>query len=157
MKGWNREEVDYLKNNYSTNKNIWEIKGKLNRSIGSIKHKAIRLGLSRPRFKKGYSDAQPKDIIDKKYYEKHRKEIYLRRQKRVRETMRELKLKFGGKCNICGYNKSLYALDFHHLRDKDAEVYRLVKDFSKEKALKEVEKCVLICANCHREEHFKGM
>ena len=60
----------------------------------------------------------------------------------------------GGKCCICGYNKCLSALQFHH---KDP----LQKDFtisqnahiSFEKAAEEVKKCILVCANCHREIH----
>ncbi len=48
-------------------------------------------------------------------------------------------------CSRCGYSKSLAALDFHHLdpSKKDGLV----------KSVKEARKCVLICANCHREEH----
>jgi predicted transcriptional regulator len=61
----------------------------------------------------------------------------------------------GGKCIICGYNKSLKALEFHH-RDpskKDFPISGIRKswDFTK----KELNKCDLLCANCHREEHEK--
>ena len=59
----------------------------------------------------------------------------------------------GGQCARCGYNKSLKALDFHHL-DRKEKRFRLA-DASRHKLLeelkREVDKCVLLCANCHRE------
>lgn len=55
-------------------------------------------------------------------------------------------------CSICGYKKSQYALDFHHLDSslKDFNVSSLVgKSIKKIKS--EIRKCVVVCANCHRE------
>ncbi|QGF21893.1 HNH endonuclease [Salmonella phage ST3] len=60
----------------------------------------------------------------------------------------------GGKCKICSYDRCPAALELHHVDPSQ-------KDFSFEKcknrrfdALKsEVDKCVLLCANCHRETH----
>lgn len=59
----------------------------------------------------------------------------------------------GGKCERCGYNKCLGALDFHHLdpNEKDFGIGGVTKSFDKMK--KEVDKCILVCANCHREIH----
>lgn len=70
---------------------------------------------------------------------------------RLKEKLVEYK---GGKCEICGYDKCITALDFHHLNPNE-------KDFSLgsgsaiafEKAKKEVDKCILVCSNCHREIH----
>lgn len=59
----------------------------------------------------------------------------------------------GGKCVRCGYNKNIAALDFHHINGKDFAISE--KDYSFEKMKKEVSKCELLCANCHREEHTK--
>lgn len=61
----------------------------------------------------------------------------------------------GGKCMICGYNRCLEALDFHHRdpREKDFGLSDKGITRSWEKTKKEVDKCVLICANCHREIH----
>ena len=62
----------------------------------------------------------------------------------------------GGCCVYCGYNKSLAALEFHHVNPSEKEFnwnkMRLVSD-SKMRA--ELDKCILLCANCHREEHQK--
>jgi hypothetical protein len=60
----------------------------------------------------------------------------------------------GGKCSVCGYNKCSKALEFHHV---DASVkdsnFRTNRGWSVKRLLKELENCVLLCANCHREEH----
>lgn len=67
----------------------------------------------------------------------------------------KLKADHGGKCCVCGYNKCLYALDFHHTNSsgKDGCVAYFVANGQFRKARQEVKKCVLICANCHRELH----
>jgi hypothetical protein len=59
----------------------------------------------------------------------------------------------GGKCTLCGYDRCNAALEFHHL-DKAAKGFGLAKGGrirSWESILKELDKCILICANCHRE------
>jgi len=60
----------------------------------------------------------------------------------------------GGKCSICGYNKCVDALDFHHINPEEKDVdSRRIKGWSKEKRNKELDKCILVCSNCHREIH----
>ena len=62
----------------------------------------------------------------------------------------------GGKCSICGYNKCLNALDFHHLdRSKKEMEISVGLKFKMERLLKEIENCILVCANCHRALHNK--
>lgn len=60
----------------------------------------------------------------------------------------------GGKCVCCGYFKYHGALEFHHL-NPDEKDYGLaagrLKKFETSKA--ELDKCILVCANCHREIH----
>lgn len=60
----------------------------------------------------------------------------------------------GGKCMVCGYHKYNGSLDFHHLdpREKDTK-FSIGKSFNKEKLIKELDKCVLLCKNCHAEVH----
>ena len=59
----------------------------------------------------------------------------------------------GGKCVVCGYDKSIRALHFHHL-DLKEKLFRVsVGSVSKELLLKESEKCILVCSNCHCEIH----
>lgn len=66
---------------------------------------------------------------------------------------------FGGKCQICGYNTCLAALAFHHRNPKEKDFQ--ISDFKKKNAdnyvlYRELEKCILVCSNCHIEIH-QGM
>ena len=82
------------------------------------------------------------------------REITKQRKKRI-----ELKRKgveyLGGKCNLCGYNKCIASLDFHHKNPEEKDRDFLAKcektwDLMKEK----IKNCILLCANCHREYHW---
>ena len=70
-----------------------------------------------------------------------------------RETKEKMVVYKGGKCEKCGYNKSLNALEFHHVNpdEKDTRL-NSVKNFTS-KIREELDKCQLLCANCHREVH----
>ena len=60
----------------------------------------------------------------------------------------------GGKCSICGYNKNNGALDFHHKGKKEHSISRMISHLNKwESIKKELDKCDLLCSNCHREIH----
>ena len=60
----------------------------------------------------------------------------------------------GGKCVCCGYNACNEALDFHHI-DPNEKDFAMGKIMANPKSWKfivrELRKCVLVCANCHRE------
>ena len=61
----------------------------------------------------------------------------------------------GGECERCGYNKSNCALDFHHKdpNEKDFGIGKQRRTKFDEKIMAELDKCMLLCANCHREKH----
>lgn len=65
--------------------------------------------------------------------------------------------KLGGKCQQCGYDKCSSALDFHHLRDKkySLTIREMASAIPFEEFEKEIDKCVLLCANCHLQVHEK--
>jgi hypothetical protein len=65
-------------------------------------------------------------------------------------------LKEGKSCVKCGYNKCAAALDYHHIdpSTKINTVAKLSTHANLKDAIKEIEKCVLLCANCHREFHY---
>lgn len=77
----------------------------------------------------------------------------------IAEQRRKLKLKCveykGGKCIICGYNKCPAALSFHHLNPekKDFQISGSTRNF--EKCKPELDKCILLCNNCHAEIHYE--
>lgn len=78
-------------------------------------------------------------------------------RKRRRNLIVNLKLELGGQCVWCGYNRCLDALDFHHI-DPTQKSFSICKDrgkFGLPKLREEAKKCLLICSNCHREEHAK--
>ena len=59
----------------------------------------------------------------------------------------------GGKCCICGYNKCLASLDFHHVKDKDPK-WETMRGWSFDNIKSELDKCILVCRNCHGEIHY---
>jgi predicted HNH restriction endonuclease len=80
------------------------------------------------------------------------KEAVAKRRKKLREMAVALK---GGACAVCGYRRCISALEFHHpdpsQKDFGISVDGSTRSWERIKA--EVEKCVLVCANCHREVH----
>jgi len=59
----------------------------------------------------------------------------------------------GGKCSRCGYNKDPAALEFHHHSGDKSFTIGAAANRGWEAVKRELAKCVLICANCHRIEH----
>jgi 5-methylcytosine-specific restriction endonuclease McrA len=63
-------------------------------------------------------------------------------------------LHMGGGCTRCGYDQSSSALEFHHVTPSEKEyAWDELRKMSWDRILAELEKCVLVCANCHREVH----
>jgi hypothetical protein len=63
----------------------------------------------------------------------------------------------GGRCIICAYDKNLGALTFHHtvLDNKDFKLdMRSMSNRTLESVLAELDKCILVCQNCHAELHY---
>lgn len=59
----------------------------------------------------------------------------------------------GGCCQVCGYKKSMGALEFHHLTPTEKDFSISSKSYAYERLKKEVDKCILVCSNCHIEIH----
>lgn len=81
------------------------------------------------------------------------KAVYARRKK-VRAMAVEYK---GGKCENCGYNLCVDALEFHHKdpAQKDFSISSKGYTRSWDRVKCELDKCMILCANCHRELHAK--
>jgi len=73
-------------------------------------------------------------------------------RKRTKKKLIEYK---GGKCEICGYNKCLTALQFHHKNPNEKDFTISGKSLSFDRLKEEVDKCLLVCSNCHAEIHEK--
>ncbi len=59
----------------------------------------------------------------------------------------------GGKCELCGYSKCIAALEFHHKDPKQKSFNLNGNTIGLKKQKQEADKCLLLCANCHREVH----
>jgi hypothetical protein len=59
----------------------------------------------------------------------------------------------GIKCSACGYDKCIGALEFHH-RDPKEKDPSWSRGWSLSKLKIELDKCDILCANCHREIHY---
>jgi predicted HNH restriction endonuclease len=84
------------------------------------------------------------------------KEKNRNRTNKERKNLRdEIKMEYGGKCQICGYNRCFRSLTFHHKDPsiKEDKVSFLINSKGKSAAYAEAKKCVLVCSNCHGEIH----
>ncbi len=61
----------------------------------------------------------------------------------------------GGKCEKCGYNKCIEALEFHHIDPSKKDFNISTHSFSFDKMKIEADKCLLLCSNCHKEIHVE--
>ncbi len=83
-----------------------------------------------------------------------RREYILRAVIKRRKALRKRAVEYlGGKCDECGYSRCIEALDFHHLRDKSFGISQGGFTRSWTAIEEELQKCILLCANCHREIH----
>ena len=101
------------------------------------------------------STARSFTMAEKRTYQERRKYL-LKAVQRRREKVRLMAVNYkGGCCQICGYDRCIEALEFHHLdpSQKDFGISQKGYTRSWDKIKEEVEKCILLCANCHREAH----
>ncbi len=99
--------------------------------------------------------ASPDTESERKRCKLCRTEAVQRRRWKVKE---KAILYLGGKCGICGYDKCVAALHFHHKDPSDKEFGISQKGATRSwsSIVKELDKCELMCANCHAEQHFIG-
>jgi hypothetical protein len=63
----------------------------------------------------------------------------------------------GGKCQMCQGQFHHAAFDFHHRENKVENISSMFDSKSETEVLKEVKKCTLLCANCHRIHHARKL
>ena len=82
---------------------------------------------------------------------KHNAQAVTRARKKVIALAKEA---HGNRCKRCGYSTCLAALEFHHIDPANKE-FGICDGQSRSltRVLTEAKKCVMLCANCHRELH----
>lgn len=101
---------------------------------------------------------EKKKEMDKRYYLKHKSELNKKQREYHRQKENEFlsKYKQGKSCALCGYNEHWEILQFHHKDKKSFEItLSKIAKRSPEEIRKEIEKCILICPNCHFLLHLK--
>lgn len=92
--------------------------------------------------------------IEKENYLQRKDAIITRAQQYKQENIELVNSYKQQGCCKCGEKRS-YVLDFHHINpsEKDNTIAHMIKSSSLENLEKEIKKCILLCANCHREFH----
>ena len=88
------------------------------------------------------------------WFPTNRNNVSIESNKRNRDKNRAIlcELKING-CAICGYNKCDNALEFHHVNPADKKFNITIPHIGNKNLVEELNKCILLCANCHRETH----
>ena len=124
-------------------------------------HNTKNLNIPQTENKKNCSKCNEEKYLDEFYLLKNDKRSSYcitcnRQQNKIKP--REIKIQCvdykGGKCQICGYDKYLGSLDFHHIDSNTKDFSIGMKHLcSFEELKKELDKCILVCKNCHYELH----
>lgn len=168
--GLGREELEALVESGSS---IAQIAEALDRSKGTVRHWLVQHGLRtradagrRPREDALRARAQGAPHVDLECARhgmtthvrdargsyrcrRCRAEAVVRRRQKVKQILVQ---EAGGCCQLCGYDRCLAALEFHHV-DPSRKEFGLARcgAHSLEKLRGEARKCVLLCSNCHAE------
>jgi len=90
---------------------------------------------------------------DKRRYSDRREYLIAavrKRSKRIRQMAIEYK---GGRCQLCGYDRCAEAMEFHHLDSSGKDFGISERGYTRgwKRVKEELDKCIMLCANCHRE------
>ena len=133
----------------STCKECWNVRNRSLRAQNADKY--------RERWKNYYQEHKEEVMARTKAWSANhkdkRREIVRDMRKRWRTALQSIKSTEG--CLLCGETDPP-ALDFHHLDMRTKELNISQGVISPDKLEKELEKCVVLCANCHRKVHYYG-
>ena len=88
---------------------------------------------------------------------KDKEQLYAYQIQRWRDRKVKAVEYMGGKCERCGYDKYPDVLEFHHKDPSQKEAnWNKIRLWEWSKVEAELNKCALLCANCHREVHYEG-
>jgi predicted DNA-binding protein YlxM (UPF0122 family) len=136
--------------NKLTNELIKQIQEYYNKGF-SCQETAIKFGVGKTTVR-SYVEIRHKKILSNTERKKNAVNAVNKRRRKIKQMAIDYK---GGQCVKCGYKKCNSALEFHHLdpTQKDFSLGAKGHCTSWDKIKKELDKCILVCANCHREIH----
>jgi predicted HNH restriction endonuclease len=107
-----------------------------------------------------YNDRENVLEISKKSQQRNKVTISKKSKQRLRQYKVDFILYKGGKCAICGLEfngENQTVFDFHHINPEDKlfEIAQSKISLTNDKMRDELDKCLLLCANCHLELHHK--
>ena len=162
-------EKEYLESLIKEGLSIRQIASRINKSDGSVKHclkkynlKTCKVTINTDTHKFCPRCNQVKERYD--FYSRrgtYGSSVYCKTctSEQTIERMRDFKNKCveykGGECIKCGYSKYNGALEFHHIdpNEKDFNISKIKSYVFSDIVKKELDKCILLCSNCHKEEH----
>ena len=109
-----------------------------------------------------FKDPEQKKAYQKKYHVEWYKKNKNSRYKQIKDREKSIRDKFSSyksskSCSKCGENTPV-SLDFHHIKDNKRKnvSYMVSNGFGWDSLIKEMAKCVVLCSNCHRIEHYES-
>lgn len=110
-----------------------------------------------------YSDPEAEKAYKRDWYQRNRAKTLERTKasnqralERNTEYVRDIKE--SNPCTDCGEFYPYYVMDFDHLSDKEFNISRMVRSsHSIERLQSEIDKCELVCSNCHRTRSWNRM
>lgn len=119
--------------------------------LKSTRKVAKKLNITRYQVLKYVTPIERKKYSTEEERKKGKSEKVIEWRKRKKKELVEYK---GGKCEMCGYNRCINALEFHHKDPNEKDFTISGKSWSFDRLKKEVDKCTLVCSNCHNEIHY---
>lgn len=100
------------------------------------------------------NETDPAKFTKGRFSECRKCRIKLQKDRYTKYKSRAVEYK-GGKCRLCGYDKCFASLDFHHDNplEKDPR-WKTMRSWTFERIKAELDKCTLLCKNCHGEVHY---
>lgn len=151
---------EQLKQLVGQGKSIRQIADFFNKSPGSVRHWLRKYNLTtykEPKYSTNCKFCGVTLTDDNTYSSKKRWSCKSCANKYRTKQFVDTKLKLveikGGKCKCCGFDRHYSALEFHHLDPSKKEFNLSITNNGWNKLLKEADKCILLCSNCHRMVH----